>query len=41
MNHDKTTYTNPILGGDYPDPSIPQVGVDFYMTHSSIEYVPG
>ena len=35
------TYTNPVIGGDYPDPSILRVGEDFYMTHSSFEYVPG
>lgn len=34
-------YTNPILGGDYPDPSIVRVGLDYYMTHSSFEYYPG
>jgi len=35
------TYTNPVLGGDYPDPSILRVGNDFYMTHSSFNYYPG
>ncbi|HKJ43165.1 MAG TPA: family 43 glycosylhydrolase, partial [Sunxiuqinia sp.] len=35
------TYQNPILGGDYPDPSVIRVGKDFYMTHSSFEYYPG
>lgn len=35
------TYLNPILGGDYPDPSVIRVGDDFYMTHSSFEYYPG
>ena len=34
-------YQNPVLGGDYPDPSIIRVGNDFYMTHSSFEYLPG
>ncbi|MBD0823751.1 family 43 glycosylhydrolase [Aestuariibaculum marinum] len=34
-------YTNPILGGDYPDPSIVRVGSDYYMTHSSFNYYPG
>jgi beta-xylosidase len=34
-------YENPVLGGDYPDPSIVRVGEDFYMTHSSFEYIPG
>ena len=41
MIHDKTTYTNPIIGGDYPDPSVLRVGEDFFMTQSSFEYVPG
>ena len=34
-------YQNPIMGGDYPDPSVLRVGDDFYMTHSSFEYSPG
>src|SRR5215471_18447035 len=34
-------YQNPILGGDYPDPSVIRVGNDYYMTHSSFEYYPG
>lgn len=28
------TYRNPILSGDYPDPSVVRVGADYYMTHS-------
>lgn len=35
------TYTNPILGGDYPDPTIMREGDDYYMTHSAFDYVPG
>jgi xylan 1,4-beta-xylosidase len=35
------TVTNPILAGDYADPSIVKVGDDFYMTHSSFRYAPG
>ena len=35
------TYTNPVLGGDYPDPSIMREGEDYYMTHSSFDYNPG
>lgn len=35
------TYLNPILGGDYPDPSILRVDSDYYMTHSSFVYYPG
>jgi xylan 1,4-beta-xylosidase len=34
-------YLNPILGGDYPDPSVLRIGKDYYMTHSCFEYVPG
>jgi beta-xylosidase len=35
------TYRNPILGGDHPDGSPIRVGNDFYLTHSSFDYVPG
>jgi beta-xylosidase len=35
------TFTNPILGGDYPDPSILRDGADYFMTHSSFDYNPG
>jgi len=35
------TYLNPILGGDYPDPSVIRVGDDYYMTHSSFNWAPG
>ncbi|WP_117624636.1 family 43 glycosylhydrolase [Neotamlana nanhaiensis] len=38
---EQSTYTNPILGGDYPDPSIVRVESDYYMTHSSFNYYPG
>ena len=38
---DYGTFTNPILGGDYPDPSIMREGNDYYMTHSSFDYNPG
>lgn len=31
---------NPILGGDYPDPTIVHVGDDYYMTHSSFNRMP-
>jgi beta-xylosidase len=40
-NSRKDFYMNPILGGDYPDPSVVRVGKDYYMTHSSFEYYPG
>lgn len=38
---EKNFYQNPVLGGDYPDPSVLRVGNDFYMTHSSFNYYPG
>ncbi len=34
-------YTNPILPGFYPDPSICSVGDDFYLVNSSFEWFPG
>ncbi|MFN7057094.1 glycoside hydrolase family 43 protein [Hyphomonas sp.] len=34
-------FTNPILAGFYPDPSITQVGGDFYMVHSTFTWFPG
>lgn len=34
-------YRNPIMPGDYPDPSILKDGDDYYMTHSSFEAAPG
>ena len=37
----KGYYQNPVLGGDYPDPSIVRVDSNYYMTHSSFEYYPG
>jgi hypothetical protein len=33
-------YTNPIFGGDYPDPSILGDGDNYYVVHSSFEYYP-
>jgi xylan 1,4-beta-xylosidase len=34
-------YLNPILAGDYPDPSLLRDGDDYYMTHSSFDASPG
>lgn len=34
-------YTNPIISGFYPDPSICRVEDDFYMVTSTFEYFPG
>src|SRR6056300_1199745 len=39
--HQDATFTNPILRGSYPDPSIRRVGDDFYIVNSSFEYFPG
>lgn len=35
------TFINPILSGDYPDPTILRDGNDYYMTHSAFDYLPG
>lgn len=37
----KETFTNPILSGFYPDPSICRVGEDYYLVTSSFVYFPG
>jgi len=34
------TYSNPVLAGDYPDPSIIRVGKDFWATATSSEWGP-
>jgi len=36
-----TTFTNPILKGFYPDPSIVRVGKDYYLINSTFSYFPG
>lgn len=36
-----TTFVNPILSGFYPDPSIVQVGKDYYLVNSTFSYFPG
>jgi xylan 1,4-beta-xylosidase len=38
---DDDYYINPILAGDYADPTVLRVGEDYYMTHSSFTDVPG
>ncbi len=35
------TFTNPILAGFYPDPSICKVGEDYYLVNSTFSYYPG
>jgi xylan 1,4-beta-xylosidase len=34
-------YSNPVIPGFYPDPSVCRVGSDFYLVTSSFEYFPG
>lgn len=34
-------FTNPIIPGFYPDPSLCRVGDDYYLANSSFEYFPG
>ncbi|WP_329790742.1 glycoside hydrolase family 43 protein [Lentzea sp. DG1S-22] len=34
-------FTNPILPGSHPDPSVCRVGSDFYLVTSTFEYFPG
>lgn len=34
-------FTNPILPGFYPDPSVCRVGEDYYLVNSTFEYFPG
>ena len=34
-------YRNPVLSGFYPDPSITQVGSDYYLVNSTFTYFPG
>ncbi|TCL70074.1 xylan 1,4-beta-xylosidase [Hydrogenispora ethanolica] len=33
-------YTNPVLTGFFPDPSVVRVGEDYYMVNSTFEYFP-
>jgi len=35
------TFSNPIISGFYPDPSICRVGGDYYLVNSTFEYFPG
>lgn len=34
-------YRNPVLAGDYPDPTVLKDGEDYYLTHSSFDAMPG
>ncbi len=35
------TFLNPVLAGDFPDPSVLKDGADYYLTHSSFDSAPG
>ena len=35
------TYRNPVLSGDFPDPSVLRDGADYYLTTSSFDASPG
>lgn len=35
------TYLNPVMAGDWPDPTVIRDGDDYYMTFSSFDSVPG
>ena len=34
-------YTNPVIPGFFPDPSVVRVGDDYYCVNSTFEYFPG
>lgn len=36
----QAVYTNPVIAGDYPDPSVIRVGQDYYATATSSEWAP-
>ncbi len=36
-----STFTNPIIPGYHPDPSVVRVGDDYYLVNSSFEWFPG
>ena len=41
LSQSDTTFTNPVLAGFYPDPSICRVGADYYLVNSTFSYFPG
>lgn len=41
IDTENTKYSNPILPGCYPDPSICRVGNDYYLVNSSFAFYPG
>src|SRR5689334_19095910 len=34
------TYTNPVLAGDFPDPSVIRIGKDYWATATTSEWAP-
>ena len=41
LTQSDSTFTNPILAGFYPDPSVCRVGKDYYLVNSTFSYFPG
>ena len=39
--HAQIKFTNPIMSGFYPDPSVTKVGSDYYLVNSTFAYFPG
>src|SRR5437870_3302269 len=39
-SHSQQFYQNPVIAGDYPDPSVIHVGTDFWATATSSEWGP-
>jgi len=35
------TFSNPVITGFFPDPSVVRIGEDYYCVHSTFEYFPG
>ncbi|MFL6274381.1 MAG: family 43 glycosylhydrolase [Blastocatellia bacterium] len=40
MAQSRATYTNPVMAGDYPDPSIIRVGNDYWATATTSQWAP-
>lgn len=41
LAQERQMFTNPILAGFYPDPSVCRVGSDYYLVNSTFSYFPG
>jgi xylan 1,4-beta-xylosidase len=41
LSQDENAFTNPIIAGFYPDPSVCKVGSDYYLVNSTFSYFPG